>query len=570
MKAPPSRAWLGRAALVGAWITVALIHLSGSAEARLHSWPLGYLSLEALACASLAHRAWNSRGQSRAAWWLLAASVFLEVPNIAIGLLQSHGQLARLQLPLSSILSLATGGLVLMGVLGFPLRPEEGRARRRRALDSLIFAASVLFLLWVAGVQGSLRSAGQGVGLRVFVAYLNVALLGGGLVFMTSYHPERIRGPLGWLGLSAAAWATALTCWTLAGLPGTVATEDWIFVAGAIPLFQGLAAWSPRSMEETLGEPETEFRFSELLPYLPVIVAIIALGLLLVWAPSQVTRETVAIALAIVALLLARQFLAIKDLQTARRTLEERVLERTRSMEKIQTVMLRTERMNSLATLGAGLAHDLNNYLGVIKNSAELMSMELDEGQSIARCDLSRIIEASAKAGSLSQRLMTFARREVGSPDSLSMDLAEAIASTQEILRMMLPRRIQLNLHLGEAPPGVLVDPTLVEQVLVNLVSNAKDAMPDGGEVTIRLRNGIDPDGLPAAMLEVSDTGHGIPPEIRETVFDPFFTTKPEGKGTGLGLASVRTLIEGQGGTVEIHCPPGQGTAFRLSFPHRT
>ena len=107
----------------------------------------------------------------------------------------------------------------------------------------------------------------------------------------------------------------------------------------------------------------------------------------------------------------------------------------------------------------------------------------------------------------------------------------------------------------------------MVEQVLVNLVSNAKDALPEGGKITLLLRPGQMPGGGEAVVLEVRDTGPGIPVELQELIFDAFYTTKPEGKGTGLGLASVRGLMEAQGGTVSVECPPGQGTIFRLSFP---
>jgi len=103
----------------------------------------------------------------------------------------------------------------------------------------------------------------------------------------------------------------------------------------------------------------------------------------------------------------------------------------------------------------------------------------------------------------------------------------------------------------------------------VNLVSNAKDAMPEGGRVSLRLRPGVLPGGGPAAILEVHDTGSGIPVELQGVIFDAFFTTKPEGKGTGLGLASVRTLMEALGGGVAVESCPGQGSTFRLSFPEK-
>ena len=126
---------------------------------------------------------------------------------------------------------------------------------------------------------------------------------------------------------------------------------------------------------------------------------------------------------------------------------------------------------------------------------------------------------------------------------------------------------ITLTLRLEDLPGRVLVEPSVMEQVLVNLVGNAKDAMPTGGEVAIWLHPGLMNDGTPGAILEVIDSGPGIPLELQGLIFDAFFTTKPVGKGTGLGLASVRTLMEALGGTVTVQSQPGKGTCFRLAFP---
>ncbi|MFZ1613701.1 MAG: HAMP domain-containing sensor histidine kinase [Holophaga sp.] len=569
----PDTGWImrwakpARGILLGAATLVALLHLTAAPGARLQTWPLSYLVLEVLACASLSYRAWKTSGEGRFAWWLLATSALLEVPNLLLTFLELRGIVSAQTASLSSYLSLATGVLVLAGVLSFPKAQERGGMVRRRALDSLIFAASLLFLLWVMGVPGFLRTAAQGVGLRVFAAYMNAALLGGALVFMTSYHPGRTKGPLGWLGASALAWLAALSCWTLAGLPSVVASQAWILLAGGIPLFQGLAAWSSRSVKEALTEPAPEHRLTNLLPYVPVSFAIAVLAMLLVWAPLQITRAAMAIALAMVVLILMRQFMAITDLQAARRTLEDRVLQRTKSLERMQDLILKTERMNALATLGAGLAHDLNNLLGVIRNSAELMQLELEEGQPPSNHDLSRIMDASGKAGSLTQRLMAFVRKEPGLAATVPMELAEIVQSIQGILRMILPRTIHLECRIEPATHQLQIDAGMVEQVLVNLVSNAKDALPEGGKITLLLRPGQMPGGGEAVVLEVRDTGPGIPVELQELIFDAFYTTKPEGKGTGLGLASVRGLMEAQGGTVSVECPPGQGTIFSLSFP---
>jgi len=548
---------------VGVWIAAALVHGFLPVGQRPLVWPLSYTALELLAAASLGYRAWRSPAASRLAWWLLAVSAALEVPNLVVSLLLSRGWAAPWTAGLPSLLGLGTGILVLAGVLSFPRAQEPRGALGRRVQDGLIFAVSVLFLLWVLGLQGSLHLTIRGMGLRVFVAYLNAALLGGGVVFMTSYDPGRIRGPLGWLGASALAWLAALSAWALAGLPQVVATQGWIVLAGAIPLFQGLAAWSPRPVEEVLAGPGSVRRAVVLLPYLPVAVAIGALAVLLLSAPRSVTRGAFSIFLVMVALLLLRQFQSIQDLLAARRTLEDRVRQRTRALEQAQDTLLRTERMNTVALMGAGLAHDLNNLLCAMKSSAELATLRFDEGEVPGREDLRRIGLAADRAVHLTGRLMGFARRE----EELScLDLGTAVKEMEATLRLLLPQTVVLRI---EAAPGagltVQSSRLRVEQMVVNLVANARDAMPGGG--ILQVRTGVGDSEKPMALLEVVDTGIGMTPEIQARIFDPFFTTKAPGHGTGLGLSSLKALVEEGGGRLEVLSEPGHGSRFRILLP---
>ena len=553
-----------RAVLLGVWTVSALVHTILSVDRRLLAWPLSYAGLEFLAAVSLGYRAWKTTGASRLAWWLLTISAALEVPNLVVSLLLSRGWAAPWAAGLPSLLGLGTGVLVLAGVMSFPRAQESSGVLWRRLQDSLIFAVSVLFLLWAMGVQGNLRAAAHGMGFRVFVAYLNAALLGGGLVFMTSYDPGRIRGPLGWLGASALAWLAALSSWALAGLPPVVATQGWIVLAGAIPLFQGLAAWSPRPVEEVLARPGSERRFVGLLPYLPVAMAIGALAVLLATAPGSATRGAFAIFLVMVALLLLRQFQSIQDLQAARRTLEDRVRQRTRALEQVQDTLLRTERMNTVALMGAGLAHDLNNLLCSVKSSAELAVLKLDRGDAPGPEDLTRIAMAADRAARLTGRLMGFARRE--EEDLSFLDLGLAVRDMEATLRIILPRSVHLHIEVA-AEGGLIIQSSRlrVEQMVVNLVANARDAMPDGG--TLIVRAGVGDPEKPMALLEVADTGIGIAPDIRARIFDPFFTTKAPGQGTGLGLPSLKAMVEEGGGRMEVASEPGQGSRFRILLP---
>ena len=530
---------------------------------RAIPWFMGYLCLELLCCASLGYRAWTTRGEGRLAWWLLASAAFLDVVGVAFMLVAAPGvHVAAWASVLARLLSLGTAILVLAGILSFP----KGKDRRRgddwrRILDGLIFATSLLFLLWVVGVQAGLRAPGQGLGFRVLVAYLNASLLGGSLIYMTSYQPERFKGPLVWLGASALAWLVALSGWTLAGLPSAPEGNWWWAVVGGIPVFQGVAAWSPSFELPTVREDPR--RLVRLLPYLPMVVSLGAMAMLIPRASLDALRGASCIFLVMVVLLLLRQFQAIRDLRVARRTLEDRVHQRTKALEQAQGALLRTERMNTVALMGAGLAHDLNNLLTVIKSSAELANMSLEDGESPSSKDLQRMAASADRAAQLTQRLMGFARREAEelAPTDLGLEL-EQIEST---LRLLLPHTVSLLVEVSREEPLVVLSSRLqLEQILVNLVANARDAMPGGGHLSIRL--GLAPD-LDQAMIEVADTGTGMAPEILERIFDPFFTTKPPGKGTGLGLPSIKAMVEASGGRLEVSSEPGQGTRFRILMP---
>lgn len=565
----PGSGLLPRGILAGAWLAAAAVHLSLPPGQRQLTWPLLYLALEALAGLSLAYRAARSMGRTRLAWGLLAASALLEVPNLLLTVLHDRGCLPAWAAGATSYLSLASGILVLAGIISFPLGQKRGGLFRQRVLDSLIFASALLFLLWAMGIHASLQAASQGaagqnMALRVFSAYLNVALLGGGLVFMTSYHPDCIRGPLGWLGASALAWLGAISCWTLTGLPSEVARQGWIVIAGAIPLFQGLAAWSPKSVEESLPDAEEGSRVAGLLPYLPVSIAVAALAGLLAWAPRQVGREAYAIFLAMVVLLLLRQFQAIQDLQAARRTLADRVQQRTLALEQAQEAVLRTERMNTLAMMGAGLAHDLNNLLGAVKGSADLAVMNLEDGIAPGKDELERIALAAERASLLTRRLMEFARRE--KEELRPMDLGQAVKAMEATLRLLLPKSVAFLMQVpANGPLAVLTSRVRLEQMMVNLVANAGDAMPSGGVLRIRVdQAGPDTD---EAMIEVVDSGVGMTPDVLAKIFDPFFTTKAPGKGTGLGLSSLKAMVEEGGGRLEVESAPGQGARFRILVP---
>ena len=219
----------------------------------------------------------------------------------------------------------------------------------------------------------------------------------------------------------------------------------------------------------------------------------------------------------------------------------------------------RMERLQALGELAAGVAHDFNNALTIITACTGMVLSQLPEDADV-RVDLHDIEVAARKAAGLSQQLLQFARGQSGR--RVPTDLAAVVAEMKGMLLKTVGSGIVVESHLDPSVPLILADKVSLQQILLNLVVNARDAMPGSGRVTIAVSGR---DG--GAVLEVTDTGAGIPPEIRDRVFEPFFTTKGDGKGTGLGLATVQRITRELGGRIAVESEPGRGTTFTISFP---
>ena len=217
------------------------------------------------------------------------------------------------------------------------------------------------------------------------------------------------------------------------------------------------------------------------------------------------------------------------------------------------------QKMEALGRLTGAIAHDFNNLLTIILGYAEAL---LDTEVTLpVRAELREIRRASSSAASLTRQLLVFSRRM---PAVLEpVDLNRVISELSPMLRRLLGKTVQLALALNARHPVVKADRGLVDQVLMNLLINGRDAMPDGGMMTIATRD--DEDGR--VTFEVTDTGQGMPPDVQAKIFEPFFTTKDPGTGTGLGLATVYTIVTQAGGTIDVESVVGQGTTFRVSLP---
>jgi two-component system, cell cycle sensor histidine kinase and response regulator CckA len=248
----------------------------------------------------------------------------------------------------------------------------------------------------------------------------------------------------------------------------------------------------------------------------------------------------------------------------ARLVLANDVTERRRLEERF----LQAQKMEIVGRLAGGIAHDFNNLLTVINGTAELAAAKLAEKAPL-RTELLEILRAGERAAGLTRQLLAFSRQQVLLPEAL--DLGTLLRGLQPMLARLLGEDILLEI---EAAHGAYVraDPGQLEQVILNLAVNARDAMSDGGRLAIRAHC-VGTAATEAACsepqveLEVSDTGDGMNAEVRARIFEPFFTTKGPGKGTGLGLSTVLGIVEQSGGSIEVESTPGEGTAVRIRLP---
>ena len=246
---------------------------------------------------------------------------------------------------------------------------------------------------------------------------------------------------------------------------------------------------------------------------------------------------------------------------TARRQLEEQLSQ--------------SQKLEAVGALAGGVAHDFNNLLTVIRGYTGLLIDSLGVSHP-ERGDLEQITKAADRAAALTHQLLAFSRKQVLKP--VALDLNEVVASLVTMLRRLIGEDIEMSIVPAPEVGVVAADPSQMEQVIVNLVVNARDAMPLGGRIQIRTENvALDEsgeyeriNGLPSGefvLLTVSDTGHGVAPEHRDRIFEPFFTTKEVGKGSGLGLSMVFGIVKQSGGHLILESEVGRGTAFKIYIP---
>jgi two-component system cell cycle sensor histidine kinase/response regulator CckA len=257
---------------------------------------------------------------------------------------------------------------------------------------------------------------------------------------------------------------------------------------------------------------------------------------------------------------------SLRDVTTRRAAAERQA--------RLESSLNRSRRVEAIGQLAGGVAHDFNNLLAVVLNYATFVAEELPP-DSPMQADLTEIRTAAERGATLTRQLLIFSRRDVSNPEIV--DLNDVIRSLEKLLQRTLGEHIDLELSLADDLWSVEVDPAQIEQALLNLVLNGREAMPTGGELRIQTDNveldevytDNDPEIVPGhyARITVTDTGPGIPQGEIEHIFEPFYSTKLRGEGPGLGLAAVQGVVTAAGGQVTVYSETGMGTAFKVHLP---
>ena len=230
-----------------------------------------------------------------------------------------------------------------------------------------------------------------------------------------------------------------------------------------------------------------------------------------------------------------------------------------------------SQKMEAIGRLAGGVAHDFNNLLAVIIGYSDLLLESLGSSD-LNRAKVEQIKQAASSAASLTRQLLTFSRQQVIQP--VVLDINQTVSNTEKMLRRLIKENIEFTVELDHNLDRVTADPGQIEQIVLNLVVNARDAMPNGGKLRIQTRN-VRLEGDPGAhvpsgrfiLLEVTDTGTGMDQHTQAHIFEPFFTTKAVGEGSGLGLATVYAIVKQSNGHIEVQSTLGQGSSFKIYLP---
>ncbi|WP_285571543.1 sensor histidine kinase [Geothrix limicola] len=460
---------------------------------------------------------------------------------------------------------LASMGFLGWGILKLPVESLLPTERIQALLDGLLISTAIFFISWGSFLRSLVEASGQPGRSNAYT--LIYPLLSTALGAFWIFQESRLRRvSLGRPGLLLRLGLIVMVGWWpfysvgkirgLYGIFGISEHMDLLWLAG-LTCF-GLAACWPDQIQW----PDSGRRLRDrpsLLPYLPSVVAL-SYGAIRMLRGQVFDWILVITGTLLGAVMMLRQYLAVRDLNNLSDELEVRVQARSAELLKSQRELARSQRTQLIAGLAAGFAHDFKNLLGVIRNWIELLRMD-DPSPELPR-GLEAIDQATTKALELVQDILAVGRQQELHP--ITFDLGEYLRACQAALEGVVGTKALIVVQASESPLPVFMDAQKLEHILLNLASNAADAMEARGLVTLRAWQ--DP-VEPYALLEVQDNGKGIATEHLEHIFEPFYTTKPAGKGTGLGLSTVHGTLVQSGGSISVRSATGMGTTFTLRLP---
>jgi signal transduction histidine kinase len=344
-----------------------------------------------------------------------------------------------------------------------------------------------------------------------------------------------------------------------------VAVAVFVLACGTTHLMGAVTVWNPLYRVDGVIKAITAIAsittFAMLVPMMPMLISLPS--------PGEMARANLSLAREI-----HERRAAEEEVHRINEELEVRVAKRTAEHRALEDQLLQSQKMEAVGRLAGGVAHDFNNLLTVILGYNDMLRDRVRRDPAALEY-ADEVLHAAERASSLTNQLLAFSRRQVAVPRVV--DLNDIVQGIDKMLRRIIGEDIQLETHLSPDIPPVKVDPSQVDQVIMNLAVNSRDAMPDGGTLAIETAavelgkdfadSHVGVEAGPYVMLTVRDTGTGMDAATRTRVFEPFFTTKDKGKGTGLGLSIVYGIIKQNGGEIVVQSEPGKGTTFQIYLP---
>jgi signal transduction histidine kinase/CheY-like chemotaxis protein len=537
---------------------------------------IGYSNAAVATLASMVfYRRARAEPLARRGWGLLTISTFVYGMSQAVATAPRLGAHSLPPFPtagdFAALLFLPVAGVAM---LLWPGTSTAASTKVRTALDGLTFGTASFFLMWTAGVgPRTLASVPRDMILVAVGFFVACAINLGVAIHLAGREAARWRGPIG-------AMTVAFLLASVSGVPIVALGSDGRYYSGhavdtldtfaiTIGIWGAVGVKTARPVAPAATAPTPSSWVAELVPYAPALV-VVALGLLdLASGGGGLDVVQIGTAVFLMVLLGARQLLAIRDVRRLSHNLEVQVAQRTQELRESQAALLHAQRLDALGQMSGGVAHDFNNLLTIVSTSARALRPTVPSSHA---GDLDAIDAAVDRAAGLTRQLLAFARKQPVMTRLVDVD--DLLARAEPLLIRLVGAEFRLTLSLGGAGRPVSADPGQLEQVVVNLVQNARDAAPSDRHVAVITSiesiaaGALEP--LAAGeyvVLEVRDRGDGMPESVRGRAFEPFFTTKPPGRGTGLGLATCWGIVRQAGGHITIESAPERGTRVRVFLP---